>query len=299
MMKRILFWLGIALLGWVASCSDDNEEELGLSSTEILLDANGTAQKVKVLTDNPQWRVVQNKDAWVIAKRDSGRLVIGALPNQTKSERTARVIVVSGKTPGFLMVTQKASTRTIGEPYPDVEHPIGVIYKVTDGGEHGMILSLDMFEGAWSHVVTVNKDAQEDEDGRINTEVMIRTRKDEPDFATNYPAFHWIYQEKNQGKIDGDWYIPAYDELLELYLVVTGSQKVGVHNITARNRFDQQVKDAGGVPFDYEGEDYMNLWSSTENNGDQAYWVLFRNGQTSTPFTIKNRANWVRAVRAF
>lgn len=152
-MKKLIYLLLTLCLGSMIGCNDDKEETLDfINRNHHGRGQTGEPQKVEVFTDNPQWRIVASKNSWITTDRDSCYLVVGAAPNPTKSERTGRVIIVSRKTPGFVMVTQKASTRAIGDPYPDATHPIGIIYKVTHGGEHGLIMSLDMFEGEWGRV---------------------------------------------------------------------------------------------------------------------------------------------------
>lgn len=296
-MKKRIYLLLIACLGCLMACSDDKEESLALSAETILLEASGEPQKVEVFTDNPQWRIVASKDSWITVERDSCYVLVGAEPNPTKAERTARVIVVSQKTPGFVMVTQKGSKRAIGDPYPDATNPIGVIYKVTDGGEHGLIMSLDMYEGAWSTSDALEK-VQSETDGRNNTLTVIKNHKDDPDFTTVYPVFHWLYKQKNGENVNGEWYLPSYMELQELYFAATGcKQLAGTHNITWRNQFDMMIREAGGVPFTYDNN--MHLWASSEMTSLNAYQVLFKTNEKSVPYTSKTTKRWVRAIRAF
>ena len=296
-MKKLIYLLLTLCLGSVIACNDDKEETLDLSATTVTLEASGEPQKVEVFTDNPQWRIVASKNSWITTDRDSCYVIVGAEPNPTKSERTERVIVVSRKTPGFLMVTQKASTRAIGDPYPDAIHPIGIIYKVTHGGEHGLIMSLDMFEGEWG-VPDVLEKVQSETDGKNNTLSVIHNHKDAPDFAEKYPIFHWIYNTKNSNNPDGEWYLPSYQELQELYFAATGcKQLAGTHNITWRNQFDAMVKAVGGTPFVYDNN--MHLWASSEMTAQNAYQVLFKTNEKSMPYTSKTTKRWVRAIRAF
>ena len=107
---------------------------------------------------------------------------------------------------------------------------MGIIYKVLDGGKHGKILSLDEFNGKWG--LNSNTGIRSLEDGKSNTRDMINAYKDAATFDSDYSIFWWIYQEKNNGDIDGQWYIPAYSELVELYLILVGQSKTTTTNAT-------------------------------------------------------------------
>ena len=86
--------------------------------------------------------------------------------NQVRSERNAKIVIVADNKYVRINVSQAASTRAVGEPYPDETNPIGIIYKVLDGGKHGKILSFDEFNGKWG--LNSNTGIRSLEDGKSN-----------------------------------------------------------------------------------------------------------------------------------
>lgn len=300
-MRKIIF-IGMIIGIFISACEKD-DSYLELSETEIQLDAAGAEQYIQVNTNAITWQISSSSD-WVIAERDSCFLVIKAGSNQVRSERNAKVVIVADNKYVRINISQAASTRAVGEPYPDETNPIGIIYKVLDGGKHGKILSLDEFNGKWG--LDSNTGIRSLEDGKSNTRDMINAYKDAATFDSDYSIFWWIYQEKNNGDIDGQWYIPAYSELVELYLILVGQSKTTTtdatqtvsvsHNINVRNQFDYQLKLYGGVPMDYE-EGYY--WSSTEYNTSNARRGLFKHRTSTNNYTTKKSSFNVRAILQF
>ena len=139
----------------------------------------------------------------------------------------------------------------------------------------------DRYEGAWSTSDALEK-VQSETDGRNNTLTVIKNHKDDPDFTTVYPVFHWLYKQKNGENVNGEWYLPSYMELQELYFAATGcKQLAGTHNITWRNQFDMMIREAGGVPFTYDNN--MHLWASSEMTSLNAYQAV---SYTHLPFPL-------------
>ena len=139
-MRKIIF-IGMIIGIFIYACEKD-DSYLELSETEIQLDAAGAEQYIQVNTNAITWQISSSSD-WVIAERDSCFLVIKAESNQVRSERNAKIVIVADNKYVRINVSQAASTRAVGEPYPDETNPIGIIYKVLDGGKHGKILSFD------------------------------------------------------------------------------------------------------------------------------------------------------------
>ena len=158
-------------------------------------------------------------------------------------------------------------------------------------------MSLDEFKCSWGPE-GVDESAsvtgiRSSDDGATATKNLITLRKDAPDFATKYAAFNWIYQTKNNGNIDGAWYMPAVNEILVL---CNAGYTVG----TAY--FNTQLSAVGGASFP---TDYTKgYFVSTEYDADNVNMVFFdiKSGfygeDTKTPEPDRS-VIYVRAISDF
>ena len=305
-MKNIL--LCILVIGFFqVSCSKE-EKYLDVSNTDINLDAAGTAQKIKVQTSASIWQIA-GETGWVSIDRDSCFLVISSTSNPTRTQRSAKIVIVADGLFERILVNQPGSIRAVGEPYPNAENPIGIIYKLTHGGEHGKVISLDQVSHVWGPTSDVNISvARSLDNGKSNTRAMINTYRERSDFNSTYPAFAWIYNEKNGGDINGEWYIPSFYELNEMHHLLTGNaysipttdppnSTPGItYNIQARDEFNFIMKEYGGVPMNYER---MQYWSSTEYDITRSRVILFGDQSTATSYGAKTLVCGVRAIYEF
>jgi hypothetical protein len=278
MMKKIILFVLIPGLFLISCKEEENGKYLEVSANEISLDAAGTEQQITVQTNEFIWQLTGETD-WVKIDRDSCFLLISAPSNPTRSPRTAKVVIVAGDRFERLLITQAGSSRMVGDPYPNEENPTGIIYKMTSGGEHGKVISLDYLTTAlWGPTDELNNPgARSYSDGKSNTRYLIEAHKDQPDFETTHPIFSWIY-EKNGRNLDGGWYLPSYYELRELQALLTGAtfdipatapsiiNQAVSHNIQVREQFNFWIRDWGGTPVEYG----VIYWSSTEYSVTQA-----------------------------
>lgn len=91
----------------------------------------------------------------------------------------------------------------------------GMVYKVDETGEHGMIVSLYEEKKVWS-IEDVLTEATSANDGYANMEAI---RKIDPTFS-KYPAFEWCENFMNKYFGPG-WYIPSSSEFKELAQIIT------------------------------------------------------------------------------
>ena len=304
-MKRIV--LLIAFMGLLQiSCDKEDKSSLNISSNEIELSAAGTEQRITVQTNEPVWNVM-SESSWLVAGRDSCDIVLSAASNPYRSPRTAKLYIACGDRFERVNVTQAGSSRVFGDPYPDAVNPIGIVFKVTDGGAHGTIISLDELPGVWGPTSETHDNVRSFVDGASNTRNLITTHRDDPDFATTYPAFSWVYQ-MNNGSLDGGWYIPAYYELAEVHNLLTGNVytiPTGnpptihpniTHDLSIRDMFDEALVAHGGTPVDYLARVY---WSSSEGTASNALGVRFNNGSATMNMMVSNsKANTIFYTRA-
>ncbi|GHT61401.1 hypothetical protein AGMMS50239_12260 [Bacteroidia bacterium] len=299
-MRNLFINLSIVACGLLCfACSENVEESvLNLSVTDIHLDASGTEQQIKVETNEILWQISGNPD-WISIKRDSCFLIISADNNPTRESRSAKIAVVAGDKHVRVDVSQAEGLRALGELYPDAINPVGVIFKLMDGGKHGKVIGFNETVGVWGPRGEPHLDARDLYNGRKNTLTVLGTRKDQPNFQTDYPVFYWLLNEINGGDMNGMWYIPAYYELLEMHAVVTGnklvipatltnSNPVYIHNSVVRDYFNNQIMAYGGVPFSFTNKVHF---SSSEYDLNQARCVMFANNILFTNLSAKSELN--------
>ena len=309
MRTKIIF---LIVLGMLAFSCEDESAYLGVSGNEINLDAAGTAQTIEVNTGEDVWQISGNI-SWLTIGRDSCYVTFSAPSNPKRAERSGSVVIVAGDRFERVQITQAGSAREVGEPYPDAVNPIGIIYKTTDGGNHGKVISFDQFEATWGPTTEVNNPAARSYDnGKSNTRNLIQAHRERADFALEYPAFDWVYNEKNQGNLEGGWYIPAYYELMELFYILAGSSytipssipsalgSVPARNIAVWDGYNNTIASHGGTPMSFSSTNTVtvNYWSSSENDITRAYSVRFGTSGT-TSYATKSSSFLVRAIYEF
>lgn len=131
---------------------------------------------------------------------------------------------------------------SVGDFYPDDNHPIGVVFYTYANGTHGKMVSLIHSRKKWdtSGLFCTDTYAYNENDGSNNR------------FPSNSPLKQWIISN-----FDATWYCPAKGELLTL-----------CNNITLVN---SALRSHG-----YEAhEDFF--WSSTQYDANNAYIVCVTN----------------------
>lgn len=153
---------------------------------------------------------------------------------------TSDVVLHPGQVKPYTITLQPSSTidpnhvYAVGDYYPYKGFPIqGVVFEVRNGGRNGKIIDLNFINRyapvpdnalaplRWGDP-TVDEhaagvvDIRDWDDGYSATRNLIIKRKDQPDFANTYCVFNWIYLTKNNGNIDGMWYLPAVNELKKI-----------------------------------------------------------------------------------
>ncbi|NLE62748.1 MAG: DUF1566 domain-containing protein [Bacteroidales bacterium] len=150
---------------------------------------------------------------------------------------------------------------------------MGIVYKVSDDGANGMIVSLSEAECAWGDTILTLANDTLDAINNINKIKQIDQWKQK------FPAFYWC-DNKNKDGVSG-WCLPSkhdWEEILE-------------------NRFiiDETLVDIGAQSI--LGKTY---WSSTEYSKYEAYHVDFILAEMQFYAVKLNRKKvFVRAVRAF
>lgn len=129
----------------------------------------------------------------------------------------------------------------VGDPYVVNGNTVGIVYEVDETGTHGKAYSLTVYNLSDKHFcikegeekymvpgneytkyyeVSIEEDAmpQSTADGAANCQKM----KNETDWQTHMPALKWVEDlAASQGVA---WYIPAIDELKELFEYMSGAE---------------------------------------------------------------------------
>jgi len=202
----------------------------------------------------------------------------------------------------------QGKTYQVGDLY-DENGVKGYVIKVTDGGKHGLLLSLTInisafsYKDCWS-VDVDNKfqtEAFHEDDGAKNMAAIAKFIEENGKSWDDFPIFKWA-RELGDG-----WYIPAKDELEDIFIAINGG--FGKLNKKTMKKFAKTFKKAGGKgswigPMRIAATDdtALTLWSSTEAEGGKAYCSMAKTnlvtGKVTYEITTSNKKPEVIAVRA-
>jgi hypothetical protein len=271
------------------------------------------AQTVYVTTDCIRW-TYDCEAPWVRLSLDGQTLSVSVEENKATIERSAEILVRANEKLRRIVVKQDSVAQTsspyaVGDIYYE-KGVRGVVYKVSDKGMHGMLVSLDEGNYSWSHS-TESPGCYDSSNGANN----LKKIKQIAGWEALFPAFNFCNGMNTEGK--SDWYLPAIDELKELYMGFSGlSEYKTEENATiihreARDKFNATLIANGGDAmrefFTAEGWSVgTRHWSSTEAvfenpNLNECVWnVEFQTGWVNDNFpNNKIFPYYVRAVRAF
>ena len=192
-----------------------------------------------------------------------------------------------------VVVEQSADEETynIGDIY-NKNGLIGVVVMLTDGGRHGLIMSLDEACLAWCNLPRKQQKAvgaSDRTDGMKNMEAVEKYIADNNLSWSNFPAFEWC-RAKGEG-----WYLPSINELWSMGTMYLGGTRIASSR-KYRKGFDENVKAAGGTPL----SGIMIYHSSTEDK-DHRY-SLYSHMNSEPPYVqsgYKADDLFVRAVHKF
>lgn len=124
---------------------------------------------------------------------------------------------------------------TVGDYYPYKGFPIlGVVFETSNGGKNGKIVDLDYIQRyapvpgnptapiRWGDPTADENAAgvggiRDINDGYNGTRNLIIMYKDQGSkLADTYCIFNWIYLTKNNGNVNGMWYLPAVNEMVTI-----------------------------------------------------------------------------------
>lgn len=217
-----------------------------------------------------------------------------------------------------LINTITGTSYTVGDYWPDATNPEGVVFWVKPGslGAQGKVVGLnETYVSQWG--------ADNDEqaagvigirsvtDGATATRSMIAKYKSSGTFASDYPAFYYIYNTVNGGNENGAWYLPARDELKMLFAGYSGKKYESIVNwtsnsmpdydssecVAARTDFNSHLTAKGGMAINGSGNAVSEWYlSSSEISGYGNYYSFnFAMGLYSAdPKNYDGNIRWIR-----
>ena len=305
----------ISLIG-MQSCKDKEVDVTGitLNKTNITLEVGSTETLKAVVTpedatDNDvKWTTSNDK----IATVKGGKVTAVA-------EGTAVITATAGgeEATCVVKITPKEKIRyKLGDYYPDPNSSstaVGMVFWIDPSAEGYDATDNSGFSGKIVHKEQNNSLAWSTETREIlalsRTDGManLETLKSEVGIhlETDYPAFKWCV-DKGAG-----WYLPAVEELMQLYYGVNGIYPASTWDVngtsqkdeTAWNAFNAKMTAAGGA------EVNGGIWSSTEDTHDYARDIVFDKNDVNgdgkygmeeyLEKTISTHGEITRAIRKF
>ena len=278
------------------------------SAQDLLVKRNGEQMKVKVLS------ITKTKVKFV---RQGTEMPVYTLPisdidyieypmgdrdtfGKASAKKADSFEKWHGPTPPLKGVTAVATDNakageeiyTVGEIY-DKNGIRGIVVLLTDGGRHGVVMSLDEACLEWSTIPRKQSKecgATDRVDGRANMKIVEDYIAKNNLSWSDFPAFDWC-RKKGEG-----WYLPAINELWNAGTMYLGGSRT-TPNRNARKSFNNTLKAAGGQPLN----NIMIYHSSTEEIGDARY-SFFSHMSTEIPHTdsgFKTDQLFVRAFHRF
>ncbi len=168
----------------------------------------------------------------------------------------------------------------------------GVVVMLTDGGRHGLIMSLDEACLAWCNLHRKQQKyigASDRYDGEKNMQAVEKYIAANNLSWSNFPAFEWC-RAKGEG-----WYLPSINEIWSAGTMYLGGSRTA-SNRKFRKNFNASVIGAGGTPL----SGVMIYHSSTEDK--DARYSLYSHMNSEAPYIqsgYKADDLFVRAVHKF
>ncbi len=151
----------------------------------------------------------------------------------------------------------------------------GVVIMLTDGGRHGLIMSLDEACLPWCNLHRKQQKramgASDRHDGMMNMLAIEKYIAENNLSWSNFPAFEWC-RAKGEG-----WYLPSINEIWSAGTMFLGGSRVA-SNRKARKNFNDNITIAGGTPL----SGIMIYHSSTEDK--DARYALYSHMNSEPPY---------------
>ena len=197
-----------------------------------------------------------------------------------------------------------AQTYKVGDLY-DVNGLKGIVVKVDDSGQHGLLMSLDDSPADWCYVnkkkdkahesVYTDTEAFDENDGQKNMDAREKYINETGITWDYFPLMKWA-RELGDG-----WYIPAKNELLDLVKAINGGETQDTEKLKELNERIKEIR--GKIKKDtYQGFTtriggllavtvFNMMYSSTEVEGGNVNIIYFKEKAGSRAKALVNGKN--------
>lgn len=156
----------------------------------------------------------------------------------------------------------------LGDPYPHVGPPVGIVYKITDGvGKHGKVVTQREFNARWG--VDKLRGCSSSSDGKLNTDTWI--------VSMNYNYYIEDHTLDRVWRENGYTYTPA---LFYRYIPSTNEMIELINIWKSNSTFLQNKLNALGLP-DAVPLTPSEYWTSTEASREQTYYIDYNSGSVN------------------
>lgn len=288
--------------------------KLEVSPDSLLFTREGGNLTVAVSTDADSWDYTNPMNptvfSWFKISQEGNQLKVSVEENESVDVRNALFFISANEKSKIIKIIQEGDGRQTQAPYKigdfyNENGVVGMVYKITDSGMHGMITSLKNTSTVWAVSGTLTN-ALDQNDGMNNMNII----KQLTDWESRYPAFKWC-DDLNRNGVSG-WYLPSINELKELYAGFCGLDEypgyetdASVRYGEARYNFEATLRKKGGYGMlNTVIEPYVPsliYMSSTEINSSSFNGVRFYDGLVTNGSKTDTSYKYyiIRAVRPF
>lgn len=181
----------------------------------------------------------------------------------------------------------------------------GLVVKVDESGQHGLIMSLDKFTGKWysDKKAKFETNAFYEDDGEKNMKAVESYLAETGNTWALFPYYEWC---RNKGE---GWYAPAIEEMKAIIATINGS--VGKYDKDIYKKYDNIIKKNGGDGLYgslrmVKGKLPLTMLTSTEGNSGKVWFAICNVSPFAAPeiTMIEYKKNWAknmgsRAVHKF
>lgn len=163
--------------------------------------------------------------------------------------------------------------------YYEKDNLKGIVVRVDETGNHGLIMSLDKCEKKWidDKDEAFNTAAYHEDDGEKNMAAIEKYINENGKTWEMFPYFNWC-RSLGEG-----WYAPAVDELKDILIAINGS--TGKFNAKFMKKISKVIKKHKGdglIDTGYMGSKApFQMYSSTETDGGTVSTLYFKQNISS------------------
>ena len=177
-----------------------------------------------------------------------------------------------------------AQSHSLGE-IMELDGKRGIVVKVDESGQHGLVMSLGIIYGDWFDFGTFKKTpdpigVEDPNDGEVNTKFVYKYMDEHPDIAKEFEIF-----AAQREYYQGEWYIPSSNELLDIASALGGGAIAT--NLKTIEAFDDKITEAGGVSLFTKMGNFRQMYSSTEGTSKGAYCLYLKRKMLSKKCTFE------------